>query len=429
MELSKCSYALLGSNISLVYIVLGLLISLQPPFYPSEASKKGATPAQYGFVFGIANLSLFIFSPIFGKYGSRYGAKLCFTTGSILQGVSGFLFAFLALIQDCTTFIALSYVLRFIEGLGTAMAWSSAIGILMKIFPNKVAGVMSWTQTFFGLGYMLGPAVGAALYEVGGFMFPFILVGAISTTLSLLLIVTIPDVDQGRTNELDQPLNPDPEDTSNNLGLSTLLSCPRIVLAFFDLFCTLCGNGMLESMLEPHLRDQKASTLDVGITFLIFGCCYMLGNVSFGTFLDKTGYPIAYSIMGNFLFIICFLLIGPAPFIPISPSVKLIQGMMALAGLGYASSVVSSFSRSYHRVLQMGYPDNIHTHILITGIWMSAFALGNFIGPTIAGFIVELKGFEFTTLLFLCIYAFMVILDSLEVLYLCCHKQTNEFYE
>ena len=44
-----------------VYIALGLLLSLQPPFYPSEAEAMGATPAEYGFVFGIANLSLFIF--------------------------------------------------------------------------------------------------------------------------------------------------------------------------------------------------------------------------------------------------------------------------------------------------------------------------------------------------------------------------------
>ena len=61
--------------------------------------------------------------------------------------------------------------------MGTAMAWSSAIGILMHIFPNnvriregavrrkkvnnfcyalQVAKVMSGTQTCFGLGYMLG---------------------------------------------------------------------------------------------------------------------------------------------------------------------------------------------------------------------------------------------------------------------------------
>ncbi len=51
-----------------VYIALGLLLSLQPPFYPSEAEKKGAKPAEYGFVFGIANLSLFMFRYAYVRY-------------------------------------------------------------------------------------------------------------------------------------------------------------------------------------------------------------------------------------------------------------------------------------------------------------------------------------------------------------------------
>ena len=55
-----------------------------------------------------------------------------------MQGVSGFLFAFLPYCDGVALFISLSYLLRFIEGLGTAMAWSSALGILMQVFPNKV---------------------------------------------------------------------------------------------------------------------------------------------------------------------------------------------------------------------------------------------------------------------------------------------------
>ena len=53
-------------------------------------------------------------------------------------------------------------------------------------------------------------------------------------------------------------------------------------MPFVDLFAALCGNGMLESMLEPHLKSTGASTLDVGISFLVFGCCYMVGNMFFG---------------------------------------------------------------------------------------------------------------------------------------------------
>ena len=122
----------------LVYVALGLLISLQPTFYPSEAEHKGAKPSEYGFVFGIANLSLFIFAPVFGKYASKIGIKTCFNIGAIMQGVSGLLFAFVPYLDNVAIFLFLSYLLRFLEGLGTAMAWSSCLGILTDIFPDKL---------------------------------------------------------------------------------------------------------------------------------------------------------------------------------------------------------------------------------------------------------------------------------------------------
>ncbi len=63
----------------------------------------------------------------------------------------------------------------------------------------------------------------------------------------------------------------------------TIVSSITLLLPFVDLFSALCGNGMLESMLEPHLREAGASTMAVGISFLLFGCCYMLRNMFFGT--------------------------------------------------------------------------------------------------------------------------------------------------
>ena len=33
-------------SIAAAYFVWGLLVSLQPPFYPQEAEKKGASPSQ-----------------------------------------------------------------------------------------------------------------------------------------------------------------------------------------------------------------------------------------------------------------------------------------------------------------------------------------------------------------------------------------------
>ena len=35
-------------------------IFFKAPFYPREASEKGASPSEYGFVFGIIHLAIFI---------------------------------------------------------------------------------------------------------------------------------------------------------------------------------------------------------------------------------------------------------------------------------------------------------------------------------------------------------------------------------
>ena len=96
------------------YIGWGLLLSLQPPFYPSEAEKKGATPSQYGFVFGIANLAAFIFAPIFGRFGSKLGPKLVYNLGAFTQGIVGISFGFLGYIQNAAPFLGLSYFLRYL---------------------------------------------------------------------------------------------------------------------------------------------------------------------------------------------------------------------------------------------------------------------------------------------------------------------------
>ena len=91
---------------------MGLLISLQPPFYPSEAELKGAKPSEYGFVFGIANLAAFLSAPVFGVYGTKIGAKLLYNFGAFLQPLCGLAFAFLDYVENTAAFLGLSYLLR-----------------------------------------------------------------------------------------------------------------------------------------------------------------------------------------------------------------------------------------------------------------------------------------------------------------------------
>jgi hypothetical protein len=41
-------------------------------------------------------------------------------------------------------------------GLADAAIFASILSMLMNIFPNHVTTIASWTEMFFGLGYMIG---------------------------------------------------------------------------------------------------------------------------------------------------------------------------------------------------------------------------------------------------------------------------------
>ena len=47
--LTKAETVFLAISIVFAETIWGVLISLPPPFYPSEAEKKGATPSQVRF--------------------------------------------------------------------------------------------------------------------------------------------------------------------------------------------------------------------------------------------------------------------------------------------------------------------------------------------------------------------------------------------
>ena len=48
-------------------------------------------------------------------------------------------------------------------------------------------------------------------------------------------------------------------------------------------------------------------------------------------------------------------------------------------------------------------------------MWSASFYIGNFIGPTAAGFLVDAYGFEWTTVVFFSLYGFILLVDIFEL--------------
>ncbi|TRY80377.1 hypothetical protein TCAL_13778 [Tigriopus californicus] len=281
---------------------------------------------------------------------------------------------------------------RFIDGVANAAGTASIVSILMTLFPGFESSIPAWTEMCFGLGYTIGPVLGSVLFEVGGFGLPFFIMGGIVLFLALVLFVMVPNVKPGSSSLSKNLAN----DSKSPLTIRNVIKSFSISLPFLDKFILFCGNGMFESMLQPHMINSQAQAtqFEVSMAFLIMAGCYMITSPLAGYVCDRIRRPVLLSIVGNFLLFIAFIFIGPAPFLTGLPtSVPLIFGMMPFFGLGYGLVSVSSFSRAYKECIRQGYRDDVNTYLILTGLWGTAFHLGNFIGPTMAGIIVNAIGF------------------------------------
>ena len=91
--------------------------------------------------------------------------------------------------------------------------------------------------------------------------------------------------------------------------------------------------------------------------------------------------------------------------------------MLAVSAAGNAFCMVSTYGRAHRAALKKGFVDDMDTYLLISNTWSSSFFLGNFLGPTLAGFTVEYLGFRATTLGFVIAYAVVLFVDVVELVH------------
>ncbi|KAA0193883.1 hypothetical protein HAZT_HAZT003132 [Hyalella azteca] len=387
-----------------------ICVSLQAPFYPAEAEAKGATATQYGLVFGIFELVVFIVSPIYGEYISKIGAKFMFNAGIFITGSTCILFGFLNHVQDTKTFVTLSFLVRIVEALGNAGFLTAAFSIIAKEFSDNVSVTFAALETCFGVGLIVGPTVGGALYELGGYTLPFVCMGSLLLTAAALTFFLLPSADG-------------PSETDSLHGGSQmieLLKIPPVALAAFSIIASSISIGFVQATLEPHLRPLQLSPFQTGLVFVLNGATYAASAPIWGKLCDKGVPPIIISLIGSLTVIVAFILLGPAPFLPIKESLGLCIAALIIHGFGFGAQLVATFGGAHRDAIAYGMPNNLTTYGLVSGMWTSTFALGAFIGPSSAGVLLDAVGFSYASQFIVGLHALVVIL--IIICSYCCTK-------
>ena len=121
---------------------------------------------EYGLVFGIFELTVFVASPLIGSKINGWGARRVFNLGIFTTGFCSILFGMLDRFDDPHVFIGLSFVVRVVEAVGNSAFLTSSFTIIAREFPENVGAMFATLETFFGMGLIVGPTVGGGLYQV-----------------------------------------------------------------------------------------------------------------------------------------------------------------------------------------------------------------------------------------------------------------------
>ena len=158
MKRSPLSIILFVAFVDLVGF--GLIIPLQAVY----AERLGATGLTFGLLIGVYSIMQFVFNPILGRWSDRVGRRrvlLISMAGSVISHA-------LLGVADLAHSLPLLFVARTLDGItGANVATAQAYIADVTTDENRARG-MGLFGAAFGLGFVLGPAIGAGLAGVGG---------------------------------------------------------------------------------------------------------------------------------------------------------------------------------------------------------------------------------------------------------------------
>ncbi|XP_052762130.1 MFS-type transporter SLC18B1-like [Mya arenaria] len=255
-----------------------------------------------------------------------------------------------------------------------------------------------------------GPALGGLLYTAGGFLMPFAVVGG-ATFLCLPIALCL------------LPHQHDAEE--DDMSIRKLLFSPRSIVNSIVIIIGASVWSILDPTLEPHLRVYGMGPEMVGVLFLIMATLYSVTSPLWGRLADHVPDNRVILVPGLILCAVGLLLAGPSPLLgfalsynqtPKGPAkvpraseissqtvIVTFSGIrsiwmtilsLVILGVGSSMCIIPTYDIYIDIVDDLGYPDSTRTYGMVSGLWVSMYALGDFIGPSAGGFGFEQIGFE-----------------------------------
>ncbi|WP_096434942.1 MFS transporter [Alteribacter populi] len=231
-----------------------------------------------GFVFGITFLVAFLVSPLWGRFGDRFGRKkILLFTG---YGIAASIF-FMGYVSSVTEL----FLLRMFMGVVTGFIPTS-IALISAQTDKKTAGkVLGTLQTGTVGGGLIGPLFGGALADGFGFTYTFIITAAVITLATTFVAIGIKEkkIEQTLTHQRKSMIEVLRYVFGNRMLLMIMIISLIVQTANFSI--------------QPQLALYVSSLLSIenvaflaGFAFSVTGLGNLIATRSWGKLGDEIGH-------------------------------------------------------------------------------------------------------------------------------------------
>lgn len=286
----------------------GLLDVLNKHFQTAFTMSK----AESGLVQFVTYIAYFLMALPAGAFMKRFGYKSGIIAGLMLFALGAFAFVPAAYTHSAVPFL----IALFIIACGLCILETAANPYSTVLGPAEYAAQrLNLSQSFNGLGWILGPLVGGALIfgaqsdDSFALAKPYILVGCIVLVVVVIFsFVSLPDIKEEEMEELF------PDDASTLKEMTPTVSmwrCPQFVRSIAAQFCYCAAQTGIFSFFINYVTELKPTLTNVEASqILAFGgmALFMLGRLS-GSFIMKKISPEKLLGIYSLANILCMILV------------------------------------------------------------------------------------------------------------------------
>lgn len=357
-------------NISTELWVLGLIMLINalsygtiiPLLYP-YSSKFGITPVTLSFLFASYSLFQFLATPIIGRLSDRYGRKPLLLFSIFGTGISLALFA-------SATSITMLFIARILDGITGGNTSVAQAMIADKVEGKDRAKAFGMLGAAFGFGFLMGPALGGLLSQIS-LTAPFWFSSALAFIATILGYFKLKETVHKKNVKKQKK-----ESLFNFITLFKALLDPRVgSVLIVSLIATTVSHSFIIGFNAYSVDVLNLSAKEMGILYTLAGLISVLMQI-IGIKILLKKFKLKESII-KISFLVSFFAL-----LVFSFGLSFIQFVFVLFIYMMSRAVIAPLISTI-----LSERTNSEDQGYILGINQSYVALGQIIGPLMAGLV------------------------------------------